>query len=120
MPELIRSVTNDVTTLMKKELELARMEIVEAVNARLKAAGALAFAGLLGLFVLAFLGLAASTALENVLEPWASRLVVAGGFLLVAGLAVAFAASRFKSPVAPETKRTLREDAEWAKAQTKR
>ena len=119
MPDLVRSITTDVADLVKKEVELARIEIVEAVNARLKAAGAIAFAALLALFVLAFVGLAASTALDKVLEPWASRLVVAGGFLVVAVVAVLFAMRVLKSPVAPETKRTLREDAEWAKAQTK-
>ncbi len=119
MPELVRSITTDVTELVKKEVELARIEIVEAVNARLKAAGAIAFAAVLGLFVLAFLGLAAANALDRVIEPWAARLVVAGGFLVVAVVAVVFALRLVKSPVAPETKRTLREDAEWAKAQTK-
>ncbi len=120
MPDLVRSITTDVATLVKKEVELARIEIVEAVNARLKAAGAIAFAALLALFVLAFLGLAASTALDEVLDPWASRLVVAAGFLVVAIVAVIIARRALKSPVAPETKRTLQEDAEWAKAQTKR
>ncbi len=119
MPELIRSITADVATLVKKEVELARIEIVEAVNARLKAAGAIAFAAVLALFVLAFLGLAAANALDKVMEPWAARLLVAGGFLVVAVVAVAFALRLVKSPVAPETKRTLREDAEWAKAQTR-
>lgn len=119
MPELMRSITADVATLVRKEVELARIEIVEAVNARLKAAGAIAFAALLSLFVLAFLGLAASTALDRVMEPWASRLVVAAGFLVVAVVAVVFATRKLKGPVAPETKRTLEEDAEWAKAQTR-
>lgn len=119
VPDLVRAITTDVATLVKKEVELARIEIVEAVNARLKAAGAIAFAGVLALFVLAFLGLAAANALDQVMEAWAARLVVAGGFLLVAVVAVMFALRLMKSPVAPETKRTLQEDAEWARAQTK-
>ncbi|HEX8099957.1 MAG TPA: phage holin family protein [Actinomycetota bacterium] len=119
IPELVKTISTDVATLVRQEAELARVEIVDAVNARLKAAGAVAFGGLLALFVLAFVGLAASTALDNLLPAWASRLVVAGGFLVVALAAVAFARSKLKTPVAPETKKTLREDVEWAKAQTK-
>ena len=118
MPELVRSITTDVATLVKKEVEFARIEIVEAVNARLKAAGAIAFAAVLALFVLAFLGLAAANALDQVMDAWAARLVVAGGFLVVAVVAEVIAMRRVKSPVAPETKRTLREDAEWARAQS--
>lgn len=120
--ELIRSITTDSATLVRKEIELGRQEIVEAVTARLKAAGAVAVAGILGLMALVFLGLTAATALDNVMEPWASRLLVAGGFIILTLAALAFGAMRAKRPaMAPEeTKRTVKEDVEWAKAQLKR
>lgn len=120
--ELLRSIGTETTALFRKEVELAKQEIVEAVTARLKAAGAAAAAGMLGLFVLAFLGLAAAAALDNVVRPWASRLIVAGGYLLLAGMGGLFALRRMKHPpMAPEeTVRTVKEDVEWAKAQLKR
>ena len=120
--ELLRSISTDTVTLVRKEVELARLEIVEAITARLKAAGAIAAAGMLGLFVLAFLALAAASGLDRVLPSWASRLIVAGGFLLLAVGAIAFAARRFKQPplTPAETKRTLEEDVEWARQQLKR
>lgn len=118
--QLVRSISTDLGTLVKKEIELARQEIVEAVTARLVAAGTIAGAGVFGLFVLAFLALAAATALDAVVPVWASRLIVAGAFLVVAVAAIAFGVARVrKTPVAPETKRTVREDVEWAKAQLK-
>ena len=40
--ELVRGIANDTGTLVRKELELARIEIVEAVVARVKAIGAFA------------------------------------------------------------------------------
>jgi hypothetical protein len=121
-PELLRSIATDTSTLLRKEMELARQEIVEAVTARVKAVGAMAAAGLLAIFMLVFLGLAAAVALDLVLPGWASRLVVAGGFLLLALPAVLFGLRRMKTPaLAPqETKRTVKEDVEWAKQQLKR
>ncbi len=120
--EIVRSIATETSTLVRKEIELGKQEIVAAVTARLMAAGALAGAGLLGLFVLAFLALAAAAALDNVLTPWASRLIVAGGFLVLAGGGAAFAMMRLKRPpMKPkETVRTVKEDVEWARAQLKR
>jgi hypothetical protein len=122
MGELLRSIGNDTATLVRKEVELARQEILEAVTSRLMAAGAVAAAGVMGLFILAFLGLAAAAALDGVVRPWASRLIVAGGFLVIAAVAGAFALRKSKHPpMKPEeTVRTVKEDVEWAKAQLKR
>ena len=84
MPELVRSIATDTSTLLRKEMELGKQEIVEAVTARLKAAGSLAAVGLLFMFMLIFLALAGAAALDLVLPSWASRLIVAGGFLILA------------------------------------
>jgi hypothetical protein len=122
VPELLRSIGTETATLIRKEVELGKQELLEAVMARLMAAGAGVAAGVMGLFVLAFLGLAAAAALDNVVRPWASRLIVAGGFLLIAAVAGLFAMRKLKKPrLAPnETVRTVKEDVEWAKAQLKR
>ena len=122
MPELLRSIIGDTSTLVKKGAELAKAEIVEGVTARLKAVASLAAAGVLGLLALVFLALSAAVALDTVVPPWASRLIVAGGFLLLLGVAVLFGLRRMKSPsLAPEqTKRTVKEDVEWARHQLRR
>ena len=120
--ELLRSIATDSATLVRKEMELARQEIVEAVNARIKAALSAAAGGVLALMALGFFALTAATALDGVMRPWASRLVVAGVFTVLAIGALAFGAQRAKRPpMAPEeTKRTVKEDVEWAKEQLKR
>jgi len=122
MPELLRSIATDTSTLLRKEMELGRQEIVEAVTARLKAAGSMAAVGVLALFMLVFLALAAAVALDRVVPGWASRLIVAGGFLVLAVPVALFGLRRFRSPpMAPEeTKRTVKEDVAWAKRQLKR
>lgn len=118
--ELIRTITADLSMLARKEVELARQEVQEGLMARAKAAGALAAAAILVLFVVGFLGLAAAEALDGVMRPWASRLVVAGGFLLLAGAAVLVGRAK-QPPLTPkETKRTVKEDVQWAKRQLTR
>jgi len=120
--ELIRTIGVDLSTLAKKEVELARQEVMEGVMARAMAAGAFIAAAVLALFVVGFLGLAAAEALDGLLRPWASRLVVAVCFLLLAGIAVLFGKQRAKRPslTPEETKRTVKEDVAWAKRQLKR
>ena len=121
-PQLVKSIANDTATLVKKEVELARQEFVEAIVARLKAAAAMLAAGVFVLLAVIFLGSAAAYALENAVSPWAARLIVGGGFLLVAGLAAAVGLlGAKKPPMKPEmTVETVKEDIEWAKAQLKR
>ena len=88
----------------------------------MKAAGSLAAVGLLFMFMLIFLALAGAAALDIVLPSWASRLIVAGGFLILALPVALFGLRRLKRPsLAPEeTKRTMKEDVQWAKQQLKR
>jgi hypothetical protein len=122
IPELVRAIASDTSTLLRQEMALAKQEIAEAVTARLKAAGSMAAVGLMALLMLIFLALAAAAALDLVVPAWASRLIVAGGFLLLAVPVGLFGLRRLKKPsLAPEeTKRTVKEDVEWAKQQLKR
>ena len=120
--QILMSIADDTRHLLQKEIELARHEIVEALLAKAKAAVALAAAGIIGLMVLVFAGLTAAAALDNVLPPWGSRLVVTGGFALLAIVAVLFGLARLRKPglMPEETKRTLKEGEEWAIAQLQR
>jgi len=95
---------------------------MEALIARAKAAGALAAAGVVALLSVVFGAAAAAAALDRVMPAWASRLVVAGAFLVLSMLALAIALVRAKAPpLAPEkTVETVKEDLEWARAQLKR
>jgi hypothetical protein len=117
--QLIASIADDTKHLVSKEIELARMEIVEALVARAKGAAAFAAAGVLALMMFIFGGLAGAAALDLVLPAWASRLIIAAAFAVLAVGAVLVAVVKMKSPgiVPEETKRTLKEGEEWAKAQ---
>lgn len=121
-PELLRAIAGDTGELIRKEVELARQEIVEAVLSRVKGVASFAVAGVFALFGLTFAASSVAHALEPRAGAWGSRLIVAGGFLVVAMIAGLVGLGRFRSPaMAPEeTKRTVKEDIQWAKAQLKR
>jgi uncharacterized membrane protein YqjE len=120
--ELVGSIASDVATLVRKEVELARLEMTEAITARIQAAIALGIGAVVVVLTLVFLGMSAATALDQVMAPWASRLVVAGGCVVIAGSLAMIAIARMKRPslVPEETARTLKEDIGWAKQQLKR
>ena len=77
---LLRSIAADISTLVSKQIELAKQEIGEMVGTRAKAVGVFGAAAVLGLFVIGFLGLAGAEALDLVLPRWAAMLIVAGVF----------------------------------------
>lgn len=112
---LARAIVDDTRMLFVKHVELARQEMAEAVEARIEAAIAGAAAGVLALFALGFLASAGAAVLDQVMPTWLSRLVVAGGFLVIAVIAALFGRARMLSPPsAPEqTKQMLEEDREW-------
>ena len=121
--ELVRSIALDTGTLVRKEMELARQELLGAVSAKLAAAASAAVAGIFGLFALGFVGLALAAVLDEAgLAPWLSRLIVAIIFGIAGFVAVRLGSRRAAgaSLKPEETARTLKEDVEWAKDQTRR
>ena len=120
--DLVRSIGTDASLLVRKEIELAKQEVKEATAARVIAIIALSVAGVLGLFALGFLLAAAAAGLDEVLQPWASRIVVAAVLLIVAGGGAAMGIQRLKNPpLTPvKTKETIKEDVEWARAALRR
>ncbi|HJR54271.1 MAG TPA: phage holin family protein, partial [Gemmatimonadota bacterium] len=119
---LLRSIAADISTLVSKQIELAKQEIGEMVSARAKAVGVFGAAAVLGLFVIGFLGMAGAEALDLVLPRWAAMLIMAVVFGLLAAVAILAARSSLRSSASkPElTQESLKEDVQWAKQQLKR
>jgi len=117
--ELVATATRDLSSLMRQELELAKVEIKRDVVAAGKGAGGLgaaAFAGLLGTI---FLGIAAAYALGRVVPLGTGFLLVGVGYLLLAGVAGLVGLKSFKKISPPaRTIETLKDDAAWAKHPT--
>ena len=119
---LLRSIAADISTLVSKQIELAKQEIGEMVGTRAKAVGVFGAAAVLGLFVVGFLGMAGAEALDLVLPRWAAMLVMAAVFGVLAAMAIVLSRGWLRSGASkPElTQETLKEDVRWAKQQLKR
>jgi membrane protein len=119
---LLRSIANDLSTLVTKQIELAKQEVREMVASRARAMAFLAVSAVLGLFIVGFLGMAGAEALALVLPRWAAMLIVAGVFVLIAVIAVLVARAQLRAGASkPElTQESLKEDVEWAKQQLRR
>ena len=114
--QLMKEITEDLSTLIRKEIELAKQELGSAVTA--KATGAVIFAvvGVMGFFMLIFLLLALRDGLDTFMWTWVSDLVTVGVLGLVALVAALVAKRKLATPInADMTKKTIKEDVEWAK-----
>lgn len=116
---VIASVVDGARTLVRKQVELARIELTEAVSLRAKGAGMMAVAAVLGLFALGFAAASGSAALDLVLPAWAAHLIVSAVLVAIAGaLVLAGRHAMRTAPTTPKrTQETLKEDARWARQQ---
>ena len=130
MGELLGEVTGDLSALMHKEIELAKLEAKQAVEMAKsemkdeatkagKGAGLVAGAGVAGHLMLVFLSLLVMSLLDNVMDlEWAALLVallwaVVGAVLFTMGRK----ALREVRPVPERTIETVKEDVEWQRNQ---
>lgn len=122
LAEVIRSVLEGLSSMFRKEVELAKIEMTEAVSSRAKGIGMMAAAGVTVVFAVAFLAAAGSAALDLVMPTWAARLIVAAVFIMI-GVGLFFAGRRSMNATSVTPKRTqetLKEDVKWAKQQIRR
>lgn len=119
--DLFSELATESSRLVRQEFQLAKTEMTQkATNAGkdigyIGAGGALAYAGLLAVLAAVVIGLGA------IMPMWLSALIVG---LVVIGIGYALIqrglnALKHMSPVPQQTIDTLKEDAEWAKEQTR-
>lgn len=116
--EIVASLIANGQALLRTEVELAKLEV--STIAREKATGVgLALAGaVLGLFILAFVGVTVAVALQLVLAEWLAWLIVTLVYTLVAGVLFGVAVRLFKRPSTPErTRSDVMTTVDWAKKQ---
>jgi len=117
--QVVSDLSSDLSTLMKQEVELAKVELKEEVSKVGKGAGMLGGAGLAGWFVLLFLSLALTFLLDNWLPVEAAALITAGIWAVVAAVLAVIGRKELReaNPQLPQTQQSLKEDVQWAKAQ---
>lgn len=113
---LMKEVTEDLSTLMRKEIELAKQEIGQSVGEKVKGGVIVAIAGVMGLFALIFFLFAIRDGLDVVFHTWLADVLTGVILLILGGLAVLIARKKLRTPIKAElTKKTIKEDVEWAK-----
>lgn len=119
--ELIRSLFADVALLVRREAEMAQIELKDKTS---KAGGAAAMAvagGVMGIFGVATLIAACVLALAIVLPAWAAALIVAALLLVVAAALIVMGRNRMRAAAPFTPTRTLdaaKEDIAWMRLKT--
>jgi len=116
--ELFGEMTGELSTLFRKEVELAKVEGREEVKRAGAAAGMFAGAGIAGWLTLLFASFALAWLLDQAMNTALAFLIVAVLWGIVAFVLLSSAKKKAKQiqPL-PQTTETLKEDVQWAKAQ---
>src|SRR5688500_3279861 len=115
--QLMKEVTEDLSTLFRKEIELAKQEIGASVAEKVKGAVIIAIAGTLGFFALIFMLLAIRDGFDDLLWTWLADLATAAVLLILGALGALVAKSKLTKPITAEkTKKTIKDDVEMMKS----
>jgi uncharacterized membrane protein YqjE len=117
LAELLSQTTQDLSALLRAEVELAKVELKEEATTAAKAGGILGAAGVLAHLALLLALFAAAWGLDEVLPTGVAFVIVAAVVGIVAAVLFTIGRARLKEagPVAPKTAQTLKEDVEWAR-----
>ncbi len=115
MRKLVGEITSKAYLLARKEVDLAKAELKEDLRSQLTMIKALAVALVAGIAGVSVLLVAAVLALAQVIPGWLAALLVGGAVLAIAVAAGLYGWSRRLRNPLDATRRTLREDLQWAK-----
>jgi len=116
--ELLGQFVGDTIRLFKKEAELAKTEVKEAVRNQAAMITGFVTAAVLGLVGAGLVAAALVLGLAEVMAPWLAALIVGVVLLGVAALVAKSAKSKgFKNPF-ERTQRSVKEDLQWIRERT--
>jgi uncharacterized membrane protein YqjE len=115
--QLVKEVTEDFSTLVRKEIELAKQELGQSVSTKAKGAAIFAIVAAIGFFMLIFLLLAIRDAFTELWAPWISDLATVGVLIVIAVICALVAKKLITTPISTElTKKNLKEDVDLVKS----
>lgn len=119
--ELVSTATRDLSTLLRSEVQLAKVELTQEVTKAGKGAGLLSAAGVAGLFALLFVSISAAYGLEWLGVPLGCAFFAVGAlYAIVAGVLALTGRKKLQKIGPPEkTVETVKDDISWAKHPTK-
>jgi len=117
--DLLKQLSQETTTLVRKELELAKAEVTEQGKKAGIGAGMFGGAGVAGLLALGSLTAFLIALLSTGMEVWIAALIVTVLWTAVAGVLALVGRNKVQeaTPPAPQTVETIKEDVQWAKTQ---
>jgi hypothetical protein len=104
--ELVGHVAQDLSTLMRQELELAKAEVKQEITKTGKAAGMFGAAGFAGYMVLLFASIALWWGLSNVMDQGWAALIVTGIWAIIGAVAFVVGRRQIKA-VNPKPEQTI-------------
>lgn len=117
--QIVGDVSQDLTTLVRQEIDLAKTELKQEASRTAKGAGMLGGAGFAGYLAVLFLSITLMFVLNEFLDLWLAALIVTVLWALAAAVLAVIGKKRLQAsnPQLPKTQETLKEDVRWAKAQ---
>ena len=116
--ELVKDATEQAQTLIRQEIELAKVELTEKGKKAGLGAGMFGGAGLFGLFAFAALTAAFIGAVDLAVPFWAAALIVAAVYGAIAGVLALTGKNKVQQatpPVPEQAVDNVKEDVAWTK-----
>ncbi len=120
--ELLKELSNQTTTLVKQELELAKAEMAEKGKQAGLGVGMFGGAGLFGLLALGALTACVIAALGTGMELWLAALIVTVVYAAIAGALALVGKQKAQEATPPAPQQAIdstKEDVQWAKNRAK-
>jgi hypothetical protein len=120
--ELLRELSDQTTTLIRKEIALAKVEVTEKGRKAAAGAGMFGGAALFGLFAFGALTACVILVLATFMTAWLGALIVAVVYAAVAGVLALRGRTqvqRATPPLPQQAVDSTKEDLEWVKARAK-
>ncbi len=113
---LVKEISTDISTLVRKEIELAKAEVSQIMREKLVAAGLFVIGGVVAILIFPFALITIMEVLAIWLQRWAAALIVTLLMIIGGGLIFWAGAKKLKGKSMPEdTIESIKEDVEWAK-----
>ena len=122
VPELLRQLSEQTTTLVRQEIELAKAEMTAKGKQVGIGAGAFGAAGLVGLYAVGAITACLILALSTAMAGWLAALIVGVVYAAVAGALALVGKQKTQAGAPPVPERAIsstKEDVEWAKTRAK-
>jgi membrane protein len=120
--DLMKDLSDQTTTLVRQEIELAKAEMTAKGKQVGVGAGAFGGAALVGLYAVGALTAAVILALSTAIDAWLAALIVGVVYAAVAGVLALVGKNKAQAGSPPVPERAIestKEDVEWAKTRAK-